>query len=593
MTIETRGPETGTQVRRLGRTWLQMILIVIGLAHSTSLHLCEAAPPGIENAATFLDATEASGIQFVHNSPFTPDRHTHLAFGSGIGWIDFDQDDLPDLYAAQGVPFETKRSAGPESVSDCLYRNLGSGRFEDVSNVSGLNDADYSMGLAVGDFDNDGFQDIHVTNFGPNRLLSNNGDGTFTEIAAVSGVADAGFGASCTWVDLDDDGSLDLYVVNYVKLDLDNYELCTIERNGKRYGITCHPRVLLPTHDVLFRSHGDGRFSDETAQAGMEQSPAAQGLGVVAADLDADGDIDVYVANDSVANDLWINQGNGQLTNEGISSGTAFNRAGQREAGMGVVAGDVDGDGLPDLFVTNYYGETNTLYRNEAAGYFLDVTDEFGLGSSSRLKLGFGTSLFDFDNDGWLDLFVANGHVHDRPEILGQNETFAQRPQLFQNQAGQRFTDVSDSGGPYFQHHVVGRSSAVADYDRDGWQDLAVGHLNSSLVLLHNQASDTSVKSLQIQLVGVHGNRNAIGAVVEVRIGEKRPTRFRGGSSGYLSCDEGCLTIGVGTSESPVDVTVRWPGGTNQIFRSLQIGRRHVLIEGRQALQLADGNGLP
>ncbi|MBC7966972.1 MAG: CRTAC1 family protein, partial [Fuerstia sp.] len=573
--------KTGVQPRRLGTIWYQIILTTVGLTQSASLAQSLNVPTGTENAATFADATDASAIRFIHNSPFTPERHTHLTFGSGIAWMDFDQDDLPDLYAAQGVPFETERTPDSESVTDCLYRNLGDGQFEDVSKVCGLSDNDYSMGLAVGDFDNDGFQDIYVTNFGLNRLLRNNGDGTFTEIAAASGVAYAGFGASCTWVDLDDDGSLDLFVVNYVKLDVNNYKLCTVERNGKRYGVTCHPRSLSSECDVLFRSHGDGGFSDGTERAGMNRSPAAQGLGVVAVDVDADGDVDVFVANDSVANDLWLNQADGQLSNEGISSGTAFNRAGQREACMGAVVGDVDGDGLPDLFVTNYYGETNTLYRNEAAGFFLDVTDESGLASPSRLKLGFGTSLFDFDNDGWLDLFVANGHVHDRPEILGPNETFAQRPQLFQNQGGRRFTEVSDSGGRYFQRDVVGRSCAVADYDRDGWQDLAIGHLNSGLVLLHNEKRDPQMKSLRIQLIGVRSNRDAIGAVVEVRIGEKHLTRFRIGSSGYLSCDEGCLTIGVGSSGTPADVTIGWPGGESQTFRALQTGRLHVLIEGR------------
>ncbi len=582
MSLAMRICGTGVRRRRLGTIWYQIILTTIGMSHWTLLHLSFAAPPSAENAVTFADATEASGIRFVHNSPFTPERHTHLAFGSGIAWVDFDRDDLPDLYAAQGIPFTTERTPGSRSVTDCLYRNLGNGQFQDVSIVCGLDDHDYSMGLAVGDFDNDGFQDIYITIFGPNRLLRNNGDGTFSEIAAESVIANEGFGASCTWVDVDDDGSLDLFVVNYVQLDSSDYELCKVDRNGKRVGITCHPRSLSPLPDVLYRSHCDGTFSDETERAGMQRSPAAQGLGVVAADLDADGDVDIFVANDSVANDLWLNQGNGGLSNVGISSGTAFNRAGQREACMGVVVGDVDGDGLPDLFVTNYYGETNTLYRNEAAGFFLDVTAEFGLGSPSRLKLGFGTSFFDFDNDGWLDLFVANGHVHDRPEVLGQNETFAQRPQLFHNQVGRRFAEVSDSGGPYFQRDVVGRSCAVADYDRDGWQDLAIGHLNSNLVLLHNEKRDPQMKSLQIQLVGVRCNRDAIGAVVEVRVDETHLTRFRTGSSGYLSCDEGCLTIGVGASATPADVTVRWPGGESQTFPSLQTGRRYILVEGRK-----------
>ena len=568
----------------LGSLWPVISLAVTVLTQPAACHHGLAAPPVDEDRSAFADVTDASQIRFVHTSPFTPERHTHLAFGSGVAWVDVDRDGRPDLYAAQGAPFNANNAANTDVESDCLLRNLGNSRFADISQVCGLNDKDYSMGIAVGDFDNDGFHDIYVTSWGRNRLLKNHGDGTFTETAEAAGVADPGFGASCTWADLDDDSNLDLFVTNYVELNADDYQLCTAERNGKQFGITCHPRSVVPTRDVFFRSRGNGEMADETVPSGMQASPAAQGLGVVAADLDADGDIDVYVANDSVANDLWINHGSGQLRNEGISSGTAFNRVGQREAGMGTVAGDVDGDGRPDLFVTNYYGETNTLYRNEAAGLFLDVTDEFGLGSSSRLRLGFGTSLFDFDNDGWLDLFVANGHVHDRPEILGQEETFAQQPQLFQNSQGRRFADISDDAGPYFQRAVVGRSCAVADFDGDGWQDLAVGHLNSALVLLRNQARDPQMSSLQIELVGVSGNRDAIGAVVEVHVDDQRLTRFRTGSSGYLSCDEGCMTIGVGRAMSLADVTVRWPGGTSETFPSLQTGQRHVLIQGRRPM---------
>ncbi|MEZ6061884.1 MAG: CRTAC1 family protein [Planctomycetaceae bacterium] len=535
------------------------------------------------DAVGFEEVTDRVGIRFVHQSPLTPERHTHLAFGSGVAWLDFDHDGWPDLFAAQGAPFTAAGSSNGEFASDGLYRNRSGSHFDDASQMCGLADSDYSMGVAVGDFDNDGFPDVYVSNFGRNRLLRNCGDGTFLEAAAASGVDDAGFGASCTWLDLDSDGSLDLFVANYLDLDPENYQLCKVRHEDTDYGITCHPRTVPPTRDVLFRSLGDGHFSDDTQKSGMTDSPPAQGLGVVAADLDADGDTDVYVANDSVANDLWINDGGGRLINEAVISGTAFNRSGQREAGMGVVAGDVDGDGRPDLFVTNYYGETNTLYRNEGAGLFLDVTDEFGLGNSSRLRLGFGTSLCDFNNDGWLDLFVANGHVHDRPEVLGPNVPFQQRPQLFQNLAGRRFAEVSDSAGPYFQRLLVGRSSAAADYDRDGWQDLAVGHLNSPLVLLHNEARSANSASLQVQLVGVNSNRDAIGAVLEIQAGENLLTRFRVGSSGYLSCDDGLLTIGLGTTAHPADVTVRWPDGKRETFRSLQIGQRHVLIEGRGA----------
>ncbi|MBT4865467.1 MAG: CRTAC1 family protein [Planctomycetaceae bacterium] len=561
----------------------KFLLVVLGVSCATAVAAADTP--------SFDDATERSGIRFKHVSPLTPERHIHLVMGSGIGWIDFDRDDLPDLYLAQGVPFgqaERKQFQARSETSDRLYRNLGQGRFDDITEVAGLSDIDYSMGISVGDFDNDGFQDIYVTNFGRNRLLQNNGDGTFSEIAAVAGVDDSAYGSSCTWVDLDADGNLDLFVCNYLKLDANKYKLCTVGYNGRRFAISCHPRYVPAARDVVFHNEGDGSFTDWTQSAGLTTSPAAQGLGVIAADLDADGDIDIYVANDSVPNDLWINRGGGKFVNEGLLSGTALNRKGLREAGMGVAVGDVDGDGRPDLFVTNYYGETNTLYRNEGAAFFLDVTNEFGLAGPSRLRLGFGDSLFDFDNDGWLDLFVANGHVHDRQKLIGRDELYAQQPQLFRNQTGRRFVDVSKSGGAYFQRNVVGRSSAVADYDRDGKADLAVGHLDSKFVLLHNasQASGkpqtNGMKSLRIELIGVRGNRDAIGAVVEVRNGKQRLTRFRTASAGYLSCDEGALTIGIGKTNAPVDITVRWPGGSRETFRSLQTGQRHVLIEGSQ-----------
>ena len=532
----------------------------------------------------FSDVTESSQIQFQHYSPLTEARHLHLFMGSGIAWIDHDRDGWPDLYICQGTAWP-RTETSDTAQSNQLWANQGGDTFSNITKVSGLVNFDYSMGTAVGDFDNDGFPDLFVTSYGKNRMYRNNGDGTWHEIGTSLGMADERFGSSCTWADVDNDGNLDLYVVNYLKLDPNDYPLGTHKEQGRTYAAACHPRYQKHECDILYSSNGDGSFTDITAQAGLKLESMRCGLGVVACDLDGDADLDFYVANDTVHNQLWANQGAGTFLDDALLSGVAVNRSGSPEAGMGAVVGDVDGDGLPDLFVTNYYGETNTLYRNEGTGFFLDVTDEFGLGSSSRLKLGFGTSLFDFDNDGWLDLFVANGHVHDLSEVLGRNEPFAQRPQLFQNQGGQRFTDASDSGGPYFQRPVVGRSCAVADYDRDGWQDLAIGHLNSSLVLLHNQTHDTQMNSLRIELVGVRSNRSAIGAALDVHVGENRLTRFRIGSSGYLSCDEGCLTIGVGTSGTPVDVTVRWPDGESQTYRTLQTGRRNVLIQGRQLVQ--------
>jgi hypothetical protein len=533
-----------------------------------------------EAALQFDDVAEASGLKFTHHSPLTEERHLHLTMGSGVGWLDYDRDGFPDLYFAQGKAWSGpngKPSTPPKT--DRLFRNLG-GRFEDVTEHLGVSNAEYAMGIAAGDMDNDGFPDLYVSNFGRNRMFLNNGDGTFQDGSAATGTDDPRYAASSTWTDIDGDGNLDLYVTNYLLIDPVRYTLCSQVYRGRTVKLACPPRRYPWPRDLLFRNSGDGRFTDVTKVSGISSIKPAAGLGVVTGDFDGDDRLDLYVANDTTANFLLINKGGGRFVDRGLVSGTALNRIGDGEAGMGVAAGDVDGDGRIDLFVTNYYGETNTLYRNEGKGLFLDVTDEWGLAAPSRTRLGFGTLLADFDHDGRLDLFVANGHLNDRLPRIGQDVPFQQQSQVFRNDRGRRFLDASVSAGPYFQRKLLGRGCAAADFDRDGRLDVAVQHLNGKAVLLRNR-SRAQGPPLILELVGTRGNRDAIGARVEIDLGSTVLVRQRDGSSSYLSCSEGRMIVGIGSRRSVKQVRIRWPGGATEAWNNVKAGEPVWLVEGR------------
>jgi enediyne biosynthesis protein E4 len=529
-----------------------------------------------ETPLQFEDVSESAGVSFQHHSPLTPERHLHLFMGSGAGWLDYDRDGWPDLYLGQGKSLEVQD--GKTQPSNCFLSNSGDGVFRDVTESARLTNTDYSMGVAVGDFDNDGFPDVYVSSYGQNRLYHNNGDASFSEIAGDRHVDDDRFGSSSTWADIDGDGDLDLFVANYLRLDKDNYPLCQHTELGKTYHSGCHPRYQQHEYDILYRNDGNGNFTDITAASGLQSGPARCGLGVIATDLDNDGDVDFYVANDTVHNQLWINDGGGVFTDDALLAGVAVNRIGLAEAGMGLATGDVDGDGLPDLFVTNYFSESNTFYRNEGFG-FTDVTSEYGLAAPSKLRLAFGASLFDVDNDGWLDLFVANGHVHTEQPAMGRNEPFAQLPQIFHNQNGRRFSDVSASSGDYFDRRLVGRASCVSDFDRDGRLDLAVQHLNGSATLLRNKTVSVG-RAVQIELVGTESARDGNNAVVLVKAGGRQITRTSIGSSSYLSSSDCRLSIGVGENDVADSVEVRWPGGRKESWHSLSTAEVHQLIEG-------------
>lgn len=545
-----------------------------------SIALCDADEPA--SAVLFQDVTAAKKLAFQHHSPLTVKRHLHLMMGSGVGWIDFDHDGYPDLFCAQGEEWHGVRKKRTDetdlSLSNRLFQNREGNEFRDITAQAGLVSFEYAMGVAVGDFNHDGFDDLYVSQFGRNLLYCNNGDGTFTNLSAFAHVDDPGYGASCTWADLDGDGLLDLYVTNYLEIDREQYPICSRKVDGARVFFICHPRYVRGEYDVVYRNLGNGRFLNMSKAAGLHSEPARQGLGVFAADFDDDGDIDIYVANDSVANQLWVNDGKGNFTDQALISGLAFNRAGEREAGMGLAGADYNADAKLDLFVTNYFGETNTLYRNEGALFFLDVTDETGLATPSRVRLGFGASFLDANNDSWEDLFVTNGHVHDRLSQLGKNEPYEQEPQLFLNRQGNRFEDISPQAGDFFQQKQVGRGSAVADFNRDGKADIVVSHLNEKLVLLENQ-SQTRNQSLSLELIGTKSNRSALGAIVQMNSGANPIVRLRKGSSSYLSADEGRLLVGLGEKAELVTVKVIWQGGNIGIWSGLQPGGHYTLIE--------------
>ncbi|WP_350196572.1 CRTAC1 family protein [Gimesia maris] len=558
------------------RLSLIIIIVLSSLLWNHSLLLAQEKPIQFSEIALSL------GVEFQHHSPLTAERHLHGFLGSGLGWLDYDLDGWDDLYCCQGASWESMLNPGGTrdlKQSNALYRNQSGVRFSNVTPDAGLKEFGYSMGVAIGDFDNDGFPDIYVNNFGVNRLFWNLGDGTFSEVGTAAGVNAGGFGSGCTWADYDNDGDLDLFVVNYLKLDLKNYPVCDTGSGSQKVAVGCHPRYLPAEYDILYENQSDGTFIDVSQKVGLRTEPARQGLGIVAVDFNQDGWMDFYLANDEVPNQLWINDGKGGFTDQSLISGTAVNRGGQWEAGMGVAAGDIDGDLTIDLFVTNFYKETNTLYRNEGALFFLDVTNEFGLAAPSQFKLGFGTNLFDADNDGWLDLFVANGHIKDLFPSANEREPFQQKPQLFKNRNGKRFQDVSETAGNYFSETHLGRGSAVSDFNHDGFADLAVQQLNAPLVILKNK-TQTANRLLSMRLIGTESNRSGIGARVEIRTDQRRFLKTKMGSSSYLSSDAAEIYQGLVAGSKMEEIVVHWPGGTSEAWYPDQNATRLTLLQG-------------
>ncbi|NND60049.1 MAG: VCBS repeat-containing protein, partial [Gammaproteobacteria bacterium] len=434
--------------------------LVIGCDRADKIAASAAAP-------ILEDMAVSSALDFQHNSGATGEFYMPEIMGAGIALLDYDNDDDLDVFVLQGKPLDSKNSAAGATRGHHLFRNelnpSGSLRFTDVSRAAGIADTGYGMGVAVGDIDNDGDPDLYLTHFGPNALYRNDGEGQFLKITE-STTEDPGFGSSASFFDYDADGLLDLVVVNYNSFAITNNQTC---RNAIGEPDYCDPLAYEPVLDKLYRNLGDGRFTDVTTETGLHEA-FGTGLGVIAADLNADGAQDLYVANDKMANIYWVNDGAGRFRNEALMAGAAYNADGVSEASMGVIAGDVDGDGDEDLFMTHLTGQTNTLYLNDGSGRFRDATAQLNLGVGSLPYTGFGTVWIDYDNDSDLDLLIANGAVAAQETISNDREAlFGQRNQLFRNDGSGRFVDISNSAGPPFEVSRISRGAAVGDIDND------------------------------------------------------------------------------------------------------------------------------
>jgi hypothetical protein len=488
----------------------------------------------------FADVLYDSGVDFIHVSGMTAAKQFPTANGSGVAIFDFDNDGEMDLYFATGnfLPLDPARA-----VPNRLYRNLGGGRFQDVTERSGLGFRGYCHGVIVGDIDNDGDQDVFLCNYGGDAFFLNNG-GTFTDISASAGVTQPGtWSSSAAFIDFDNDGNLDLYVSRYGDWQWPRDDRFCGDSTGKirRY---CSPKELRAVRHALYRNNGNCTFTDIATETGVGRADG-HGFGVVTEDLNGDGKIDIYVANDQDPNFLFLNRGDATFHDATGDSGAGLNIEGRTSAGMGVDAEDIDGDGRPELFVTNFQEEYNTLFKNLGQGAFLDMTGPFGLAVEGLPGIGWGCSLADLDSDGWPDIVVANGHIDNNAEAFGQPDGYAQRPLLHRNLGGRRFQLVTEGAGSYFTSSHVGHGLAIGDLDDDGDIDLVISHKDGAPAILLNDTPRAG-RWIRLRLVGTHSNRDAIGAQVLVDVGTRKIYRQRKGGSSLMSSHDPRLLIGLG-----------------------------------------------
>ncbi len=512
------------------------------------------------SAIQFTDVTRKAGLRFVHS--FGDSQFSNLveAVGSGAAWLDYDQDGWIDLYLATGK-YHEKVSGGGRPAGDYrnrLYRNRGDGTFEDVTERAGVACAGcFSMGVAVGDYDNDGWPDIYVANYGPNVLYRNGGNGTFGDETGRAGVGNAGCSVAATWLDFDRDGRLDLYVGNYIEFD-----------PGYRtfYSPDGFPGPLAykPQPDALYRNLGDGRFEDVTLRVGITQRGRA--MSVAAADFDGDGYDDIYVTNDATENFLFRNLQGKRFEDAAPAAGVAFNGMGDQTASMAVDFGDFDGDGRPDIFVSD--NALSSLFRNDGGRSFTDLSPETGIARTSAQFVGWGAFFFDYDNDGDLDIFKVNSDL---------SRLFGQEDQVFENVGG-RYRDVSAGLGPYFQEERMGRGAAFADYDNDGDPDVVIVNLGGPAVLLRNDGGNRN-HGLALRLVGRASNRDGVGAKVKVVAGGKTQVSEKRSSGGYLSQNDPRLLFGIGSARSAERVEVAWPSGKTQVLENVPAGKTVSIAE--------------
>lgn len=524
----------------------------------------------------FRAVQRESGVDFQYSNGATGEKLIIEQTGGGAGWFDYDGDGQCDLYLVQGGdPTAVDRTGQPRNQ---LFQNVGNGQFRDVTESTGAGDPGYGQGVAGGDFDNDGFDDLYVTNVGPNLLYHNHGDGTFSDVTGAAGVDDGDrWSTSAAWGDLDRDGDLDLYVCNYAQFDPQQPTQC-LDEDGLR--IMCHPQRLDPAPDECFLNSGDGTFRAAARELGTF-GPDNRALGVAIADFNNDGWSDIYVANDTTENFLFVSEEGKQFEESAMRLGCAVNEVGYAQASMGVAVGDFDHNGRLDLYVTHFSNEYDTLYRNSAEGSFHDVSVASGLNALTDETLGFGVVMQDFNLDGRSDVFVTNGHVDDlraAPYFDPRYDTVEQPPKLYTWDIEKTtWFNCSEEAGEFFAELRIGRGVASADFDNDGDLDLCVVHQNSPVVLLEN-ASDRG-HGLKLRFIGRESNRRGIGVQVRVVQGARSFYQELVGGTSYCSSHQPVLIVGLGESSEACAVEIRWPSGITQRLDAVAVDEERVALE--------------
>jgi len=524
--------------------------------------------------------SSASGITWAHTSGLSPEKYLPQSTGAGCAFLDYDNDGWMDIYLVNSGKCDIFTPTKP--LRNALYRNNRDGTFTDVTEKAGVVGGGYGMGIAVGDYNGDGFPDLYVSQYGRSILYRNNGDGTFTDVTEKAGVAAPGWASSAVWFDYDNDGKLDLFVCRFVDFDKTKHHNCGAPGIPALKGLNeyCYPRIYSPMPSWLFHNNGDGTFTDVSQKMGIAENPG-KAWGVVASDVNNDGWMDLFVANDTEANFLFMNRDGKKFDEVGFTAGVAFGEGGKARSGMGVDSADVNQDGWMDLFVTDLNHEFFGFYQNRHDETFDDIAAPTGIAAASKLMSGWGLKFFDYDNDGSLDLMIANGHPDDLIEKIYDNVTYRERLMLFQNSSGV-LKNVSQESGPVFSRPLSARGLALGDFNNDGAVDVLISCNDESPVLLRNDAGREN-HWLGLKLIGKKANIDAVGAVVTYQAVDLKRSRMKVGGGSYLSSHDPRMVLGIGKRTKFDWVEIKWPqpSGVVQRFTDLPVDRYITIIEGQ------------